>query len=382
MAPKEQPSESNLQNVDASTFAINVVQLSHQFPVVVLFHAKWHPPSRQMISVLSQMQKEFGDSTKFCVVDADENEKLVRQEGVHSYPTVAIQRFGACVRRIVGAHPPELHAAVKEVLTMKELAPNFTSNPSETEVSPDEKERLYNLANSAPVMLFIKGSKESPFCKFSKEAVTILNDLGVEFEAFDVFQDRSVRDGLKLLFDWPTFPQLYLKGELIGGVDIMKDMVEDGSLMKTFEGAAVTHKTGSLHVRRGSSLAKTPSDAFHVGLALKQRLQALVERNDLMLFMKGTPEEPRCGFSTQIVDLLAMCSITYDHFDILTDNEVREGLKALYDWPTYPQFYAYGELIGGLDVIKDIISNGGPQAFRQEIELCEKKTFEVRCVER
>jgi Grx4 family monothiol glutaredoxin len=74
-----------------------------------------------------------------------------------------------------------------------------------------------------------------------------------------------------------------------------------------------------------------------------------------MLFMKGSPEAAKCGFSRTIVDLLHQQQVQYGFFDILTDEEVRQGLKEYSKWPTYPQLYAKGKLIGGLDIIKELI---------------------------
>merc|ERR1719221_1646513 len=79
-------------------------------------------------------------------------------------------------------------------------------------------------------MLFIKGSKDQPYCGFSKKAVQMLNDRNVDFSTFDILKDEEVRQGLKEYSNWKTYPQLYVNGELLGGVDIIKEMDEDGSL--------------------------------------------------------------------------------------------------------------------------------------------------------
>lgn len=73
-----------------------------------------------------------------------------------------------------------------------------------------------------------------------------------------------------------------------------------------------------------------------------------------MLFMKGNPTDPKCGFSRQIVALLNEENIQYGTFDILNDNEVRQGLKQFSNWPTYPQLYVNGTLVGGLDILKEM----------------------------
>jgi monothiol glutaredoxin len=76
----------------------------------------------------------------------------------------------------------------------------------------------------------MKGSPLFPQCGFSSRAISILNHLGVEFESVDVLQDQGVRQGIKAFSDWPTIPQLYVKGEFVGGSDIMMEMYESGEL--------------------------------------------------------------------------------------------------------------------------------------------------------
>ena len=76
-----------------------------------------------------------------------------------------------------------------------------------------------------------------------------------------------------------------------------------------------------------------------------------------MLFMKGTPGDPQCGFSRQIVGMLRENSVKYGFFNILADDEVRQGLKEYADWPTYPQLWVDGELVGGLDIVKEEMEN-------------------------
>ena len=81
-----------------------------------------------------------------------------------------------------------------------------------------------------------------------------------------------------------------------------------------------------------------------------------------MLFMKGDADDPKCGFSTTAVQLLRDQSIEFGTFDILSDEEVRQGLKEFSNWPTYPQLYAAGQLLGGLDIMKELIENNELQS--------------------
>jgi monothiol glutaredoxin len=90
--------------------------------------------------------------------------------------------------------------------------------------------RIQQLVDSNDVLLFMKGSPLFPQCGFSSRAIAILNHLGVAFESVDVLQDQGIRQGIKAFSDWPTIPQLYVKGEFVGGSDIMMEMYESGEL--------------------------------------------------------------------------------------------------------------------------------------------------------
>lgn len=94
------------------------------------------------------------------------------------------------------------------------------------------KERIDEIVQNNEVVLFMKGTPLFPQCGFSGRAIAILDHLGVGFESVDVLQDREIREGIKEYSDWPTIPQLYVKGEFIGGSDIMMEMFENGELQQ------------------------------------------------------------------------------------------------------------------------------------------------------
>jgi monothiol glutaredoxin len=91
-------------------------------------------------------------------------------------------------------------------------------------------ERIAEIVGKHDIVLFMKGTPLFPQCGFSSRAVAILDHLGVAFESVDVLQDQEVRAGIKDYSDWPTIPQLYVKGEFVGGSDIMMEMFESGEL--------------------------------------------------------------------------------------------------------------------------------------------------------
>jgi len=94
------------------------------------------------------------------------------------------------------------------------------------------QQRIADIVTGNDVVLFMKGTPLFPQCGFSSRAVAILEHLGVAFESVDVLQDQGVRQGIKAFSDWPTIPQLYVKGEFVGGSDIMMEMYEAGELQQ------------------------------------------------------------------------------------------------------------------------------------------------------
>lgn len=99
----------------------------------------------------------------------------------------------------------------------------------------DVNARLDEIVRSNDVTLFMKGTALFPQCGFSSRAVAILDHLGVAFHTVDVLQDQEIRQGIKDYSDWPTIPQLYVKGEFIGGSDIMMEMFEAGELQQLMD---------------------------------------------------------------------------------------------------------------------------------------------------
>ena len=97
------------------------------------------------------------------------------------------------------------------------------------------KDKIKNLIDGNPVMVFMKGTKLMPQCGFSNNVVQILNALGVEFSTFDVLSDFDLREGIKEYSDWPTIPQVYLRGEFLGGSDILIEMYNNGTLKEKIE---------------------------------------------------------------------------------------------------------------------------------------------------
>mmetsp|Transcript_59598 Transcript_59598/g.141812 ORF Transcript_59598/g.141812 Transcript_59598/m.141812 type:complete len:342 (+) Transcript_59598:63-1088(+) len=310
---------------------------SHSGLTVLLLWAPWHPPSVQMTKVLSSLANDF-PKVKFIKANADVCPGLATTLGAEEVPFVAfLGPKGNKMDAISGAKAPKVVEKVKALQSSALLVAAATGSANAGAAAADGEEedmptRLRNLINFSPVMIFMKGSKSEPFCKFSKQLMGIMEKYPVEFSTFDILQDDEVRQGLKDYSNWQTYPQMYVNGEFIGGVDIVKEMDEEGSLEE------------ALNVSQEEPL--------------EARLQKLISKEPVMIFMKGDPDGPRCGFSGKLVALLREQGVEFGYFDILSDEDVRQGLKSYSNWPTYPQVYAKGRLVGGLDIIKELADEG------------------------
>ncbi len=91
---------------------------------------------------------------------------------------------------------------------------------------------------------------------------------------------------------------------------------------------------------------------------VENRIQGLVGDNDVVLFMKGTPVFPQCGFSATVVQMLSLLGVRFKGVNVLEDPEVREGVKRFSDWPTIPQLYVKGEFVGGCDIVREMYETG------------------------
>lgn len=96
----------------------------------------------------------------------------------------------------------------------------------------DTQERIKQQIGSSRIFLYMKGSPQTPMCGFSAQAVKLLGAVGANFSSFDVLSDNEIRQGIKEYSHWPTIPQLYIDGELVGGCDIMTELYRKGELQK------------------------------------------------------------------------------------------------------------------------------------------------------
>ncbi|KAK9495403.1 thioredoxin-like protein [Lipomyces doorenjongii] len=208
-------------------------------PITISFHTPWAAPCTQMNAVFSYLATQYNNVT-FLSVDAEAHPEISEIFDVSAVPFFVLIKNGKVVRELSGADPKELSAAIQELSGQQPVvAPAAgveNDEKEETTAEEDLNGRLAKLVSAAPVMLFMKGTPAAPQCGFSRQLVGILRENQVRFGFFDILKDDTVRQGLKQFSDWPTFPQLYVNGELQGGLDIVKEILaEDPNYFKNLQ---------------------------------------------------------------------------------------------------------------------------------------------------
>ena len=102
---------------------------------------------------------------------------------------------------------------------------------------------------------------------------------------------------------------------------------------------------------------------------IKEKIENLVKKNDVFLFMKGTPDVPQCGFSLAVANVLKHLKVKFGSTNVLEDEKIRQGIKIYSDWPTIPQLYISGEFIGGADIVKEMFEKGELKTFLEKKKL-------------
>jgi len=227
----------------------NDVQSTEQFQALlstdlnrvslISFWAPWAEPCKQMNEVVSELAKKY-PALLVLQVEAEEQSEIAESFDVDSVPTFIVLRGHTLLQRISGADAAALSQAIAKHLTptvaqplSRTTVPPAAASDNLTEKIETEEEldtRLRGLMTQKKVVLFMKGTPEAPRCGFSRKITGILKEQNIDYTHFDILTDESVRQGLKKLNDWPTFPQLIINGELVGGVDIVEEMAGNGEL--------------------------------------------------------------------------------------------------------------------------------------------------------
>jgi Grx4 family monothiol glutaredoxin len=273
-------SNCTLQEITTDAdFTSKLSSLPSTAVAVIYFHAPWAAPCKQMSTILSTLASTYPSteppSTVFLSLDAEELPDISEKYDVTAVPYIVLERGGQVLETVSGADASKVRDAVErhagkgegsksngvvglppaQTVTKptqqsepnggvtKDLssyapssldaqtapdysgpnAPNRPTDPKDPETTKEELfTRLRGLVKAAPVMLFMKGTPSAPQCGFSRQTVSILREKGVRYGFFNILADDEVRQGLKEFAEWPTFPQLWVDGELVGGLDIVR----------------------------------------------------------------------------------------------------------------------------------------------------------------
>jgi Grx4 family monothiol glutaredoxin len=277
-------------------FADHTSALPADCLAIIYFHAPWAEPCKQMGTILSTLASTYPATTPariaFFSLDAEEVSEVSENYDVTQVPLVVLQKNGQVVDSVTGTDAGKVRNAVEahagrpaadnndagkaslppaqqvtrpppsennglsaqghgDVDNAAAAAASQNSTGGEAQNSTPSKEdlhsRLGELVKAAPVMLFMKGTPSSPQCGFSRQTVALLREKGVRYGFFNILADDEVRQGLKEFSEWPTFPQVYVGGELVGGLDIVSwaisCMVVGGSRLTIFHSSRRSSKT-------------------------------------------------------------------------------------------------------------------------------------------
>ena len=247
---------------------------------VLFFWASWHESSKSgsQMDIVFQSLATTSTSVSFHKVEAEVVPELSTKYNVAVVPTfILLNNNNTLFRKVEGANPALLTQAVSALLQQQQqdntastnagTPVNGGNNEDESDANANLNNRIKALLNSSKVLLFMKGNPTTPKCGFSRQIVELLQSNNINtFSTFDILTDPEIRQGLKTYSDWPTYPQLYVNGELVGGLDIVKEMIEDDG-----------------------DLAESLGIEADVQLSLDSRLHSLTHKSKVMLFMKGNP---------------------------------------------------------------------------------------------
>ncbi|WRT65878.1 Grx4 family monothiol glutaredoxin [Kwoniella shivajii] len=217
------------------------------------FWAPWAEPCKAFNQSIEEKSKQF-PQVLFLNIEAEELSDISESFDIEAVPSFLLIRGHTLLARHSGSDVLLLVSLLQQhsgssststSSTSSSTTPLATSNvvpqaPNSAEPKPRTEEeiikRCHELMNKHKVVLFMKGNPTSPKCGFSRQTVGLLREQGVEFAWFDILSDEEVRQGLKKVNDWPTFPQIIVRGELVGGLDIVREMVENGEFQEILEG--------------------------------------------------------------------------------------------------------------------------------------------------
>ncbi|KAI0294880.1 glutaredoxin [Multifurca ochricompacta] len=217
---------ANLLQVESSDHFKELLSKDLARVSLLNFWAPWAEPCKQMNKVVTELARKYPDLLSLQI-EAETHSEISESFDIESVPSFIVLRGHTLLERIVGADARALADAIAKYVGPQTGTGTATAPLSQTDrlpvpaakkaETPEElNQRLRAIMNQSRVVLFMKGSPEVPRCGFSRKISGLLHEKKIEFSYFDILTDDSVRQGLKKLNDWPTFPQLIVKANLLG----------------------------------------------------------------------------------------------------------------------------------------------------------------------
>ena len=304
---------SKVQDIASQeSFQSHVASLSPKTLLVVSFHAPWAAPCAQMRTVLETLASTYEPTDPpritFLSIDAEALPEISESYDVTAVPFLVLQQDGKTLESVSGSDAVKVRNAIERHYFDPDVESKKVSLPPKLEV----RERFDQRPDFPTI-------SESVRNRDQKAASSTATTSGPSENGVATFTTKNLSSYAPTSADPSTAPAMS------GAADL------------------------------SSTEANPASEADKSQDELNARLASLVKAAPVMLFMKGTPSAPQCGFSRQLVGILRERGVRYGFFNILADEDVRQGLKAFADWPTYPQLWMSGELVGGLDIVSVIL---------------------------
>ncbi|KAF8528333.1 glutaredoxin [Hysterangium stoloniferum] len=224
----------NFNHVESADHFQSLLSKDLQRVSLLNFWAPWAEPCKQMNEIVMELARKY-PNILVLQIEAESHPDITESFEIEAVPSFIVLRGHTLLARIPGADAAALTDALATHARSPPTAQAHTNVEPEVEETAEQLEkRLRNLMTQAKVVLFMKGTPDAPRCGFSRKTVALLEEQNVKFTHFDILSDESVRQGLKVLNNWPTFPQIIVDGELIGGLDVLRESLETGEFQEVF----------------------------------------------------------------------------------------------------------------------------------------------------
>lgn len=208
---------------------------------LLYFHAKWAQPCESLNTLLLEYMQKY-PNISFYDVNVDDTSELIDDltacYQVDFVPLILFLNPSdtlTVLERIEGFNPPKIEEALQKFSQFHTILEPNSIEPTRYVPELDRSlcEQIHSLIHKSRLMLFIKGSPSSPKCGFTKQLLSLFTQYDIHsYDYFDILLDETTRQGLKVYSSWPTYPQIYMNGKLLGGLDIVREMLEDGSFVQ------------------------------------------------------------------------------------------------------------------------------------------------------